>query len=248
MPLDSVGARLQQVLGDRSAWKWARAVGLTPGTVGRMIEGHLPGAEKLIPAARMENLSLTWLCTGEGTPFLLTPIAADADARALVEAAVTDTQWQVEVLACSDRYTIVLHAWQEDVALEGKLKYRWRRVKLLAGASLGHSMLNGLHSPPLTGPARIHHSRIQDDKWQQLVTGQIGTFGLFGDADHAGLVNHSGGYLSALPVSSRGAIAEEHDSYKLMDTDTAEAVDIIHSAKPVERQTILRMIRGLRSR
>lgn len=246
--LTGVGARLQWVMGDRSAWKWAKLTGLTPGTIGRMIkEDLLPGAAKLIHAARVENLSLTWLCTGEGAPFLVTPVATRREAMELFMDAIDRSEWHVDILACSDRFTLVLHGWQESESeSEDDEPYRWRRVQVLVGAPLGYAMLNEMHWPSYAGSSRIHHTRISDDQWQRLATGWIGTFGLFGDENNEGLITRNATELNARPISTTGEIAEDSQSYVTMDADTAEAINIIDSIEPAARKTVLDMIRGLR--
>lgn len=77
-------ARLQRVLGGRKPYPWAAANGLSRGAIGRLLKGELPDPEKLLPVIRSEGLSLSWLMTGQGTPYLLHVPATDAQAAELI--------------------------------------------------------------------------------------------------------------------------------------------------------------------
>lgn len=63
----SVWERIQQALGSSSAPETARIMGLTKPSVYDWQKGKLPGLDTLIKIARLGNVSLHWLITGEGS-------------------------------------------------------------------------------------------------------------------------------------------------------------------------------------
>ena len=64
--LRSPEGRLAFLLRGRKPFVWNRSVHLSNGAVQRMNQGKWPDPAKLVPACRIENVSLTWLLEGRG--------------------------------------------------------------------------------------------------------------------------------------------------------------------------------------
>ena len=68
---DTFLVRLEYLAHGRDLRKWLFSLGWNRGDIDRIRnEGHIPGAAKLAALARAEKISLTWLLTGQGEPFI----------------------------------------------------------------------------------------------------------------------------------------------------------------------------------
>lgn len=71
MPMESFSDRLGQLLAGRKIHPWAAALGVSKGAAETMGRGQVPGAEILRLIRFREGVSLGWLVTGDGAPFVL---------------------------------------------------------------------------------------------------------------------------------------------------------------------------------
>lgn len=62
--------RLTLLARGRQLYPWLAGVGWSKTDVARVKNGHIPGSEKLAMLARSEPVSLTWLLTGQGAPYV----------------------------------------------------------------------------------------------------------------------------------------------------------------------------------
>lgn len=124
--------RLEAVLGDRKIHPWGKQLGMTRGTIQRLKEGDFPDPAKLMPACRVENLSLSWLLYGIGTPYLV-HVAIDAgDAIDQVDALLADEPWDILIAATGSSWLPVLHK-PADVTLPNGTILDYRLVHVISG-------------------------------------------------------------------------------------------------------------------
>jgi len=71
VPMESFSDRLGQLLAGRKIHPWAAALGVSKGAAETMGRGQVPGAEILRLIRFREGVSLGWLVTGDGAPFVL---------------------------------------------------------------------------------------------------------------------------------------------------------------------------------
>lgn len=86
--------RLKLLSAGRTFNAWFKQIGWAPGDITRINQGGLPGAEKLSLLATIENVSLTWLLTGEGTPYVVRYCVTKVQAAGVIaELEGTDSSW-----------------------------------------------------------------------------------------------------------------------------------------------------------
>jgi hypothetical protein len=81
----SIEERLQRVAYGRDIHPWLKGLGLSSGTISRLRHGHLPAPERLVPIARTERVSLSWLIDGRGPPFLVHHFQAASSLRLFLD-------------------------------------------------------------------------------------------------------------------------------------------------------------------
>lgn len=76
---DSFNDRLEFVLDGRKLTPWGKSLGLSNSVLGVMSQGTAPGPDHLKVIASAENVSLNFLLTGEGSPFVVNTPPASLD-------------------------------------------------------------------------------------------------------------------------------------------------------------------------
>lgn len=128
----SFAARLTQVLGTRRPYPWAKDLGITRGTVNRMLnEGHVPGPDVLARIAQVESCSITWLLTGQGAPYLVHRTDTDAETAERLQAHLADEAWHCHILEDARRGAVVLSLPAQ--LGEGDEAVRYTAVEIIAG-------------------------------------------------------------------------------------------------------------------
>jgi hypothetical protein len=79
----SAAERFEFLLRGRKPYTWAQSVALSRGAIHRLQNGSFPDPEKLVPACRVENISLSWWLDGIGAPYIVY-IAANAHEHAVI--------------------------------------------------------------------------------------------------------------------------------------------------------------------
>ncbi|MBU2978993.1 hypothetical protein [Alteromonas sp. C1M14] len=69
--MNDFSSRLQWMLAGRKANPWAKKLGISSGSVSRMLNNEPPGTEILTLIMRTEHVNLSWLLGGHGMPFML---------------------------------------------------------------------------------------------------------------------------------------------------------------------------------
>lgn len=263
--VEAVKSRLEAILGGRKPYAWAERVGLSSGTMNRLLKGSFPDPEKLIPACRIENLSLSWLLDGMGSPYLVHAHADDRSAaRTLLQHLSDEPGWHVFVVRSELGWTPVLHQPVESTTAEGTV-YRYRAVEVIAGPC-AEKTAQVLAAPPsdvdearsygaaLSAAARVTYSTVDETTHANVAEGRLGTHAIFGTADTiAGLAGSAQHALTdGFPSFWRG-LAQAWpgvEEGELGDRLTAQQRELLkHYAKLSEsdRDVVLRMVRGLAS-
>jgi len=137
--------RLDLVLAGRKPYPWAESIGITRGTVGRMLKGEVPGPDVLGLIMRTENASITWLAEGIGAPYIVHWFATDEACRAYLDELLAFQAWTAHHLTDGGRVDVlVLHA---PAAVERRSRWvHYTEIYVLAGA--GPATLARLHGLP----------------------------------------------------------------------------------------------------
>lgn len=245
----NVTERLDLVLRGRSAWKWAESVHLSSGALSRMLKGSFPDPEKLVPACRVENLSLTWLIEGRGTPFCVACPASDAQAIEVVQAALhDDPEADVLIGYCDDGYTVIVHAPVYAQTSTGK-PYEYKATTIVGGCVAGARLAAWLNDITRQKRFHKHHLAVQMERpdWSRLASGHMGNFEIFGDYGNGGIFGAaSHGHMPYITADFGRHTVRDGDGDTAWTTPRErEDLAILRELSEADRDAATRMLRGL---
>ena len=175
---NGVSSRLSIALLHRKPYAWAADVLLSRGAIGRLQKGNLPDAVKLLPAVRIERLSLTWLLDGRGPPYSVNHAISDDDTWKQVSMRITDEPdaWSIYIATSAEGWAVVLAQDCINTSDSGK-EYTWRATEVWGGAC-GPLTAKRLLSWASVKP--IEQITLSAADWRRLVTGHLGNAELWG--------------------------------------------------------------------
>ncbi|WP_422452454.1 hypothetical protein [Endozoicomonas sp. ALC066] len=89
--------RLDVILAGRKLHPWAKALGVSRGAAENMGKGVIPGSEILTAITRQENVSLNWLTTGKGTPFVVQKCVSPEEMSDLLDEYFLEQWWHINI-------------------------------------------------------------------------------------------------------------------------------------------------------
>lgn len=265
VPVETISDRLRKVLGEeRSPWKWAEQVLLSPGAIGRLLKGSMPDPAKLVPAIRVENLSLTWLLDGYGAPFVVAALPTDLAAAQLLDSMLADEPDSAVLFAFSDHgYTVVVHT--PVIAEHAGKSYSYRQTTILGGAAPGaktRAVVDAFaarqHNTwrkvgPYLAASQIY---MPTPEWAALASGYMGNYALFGEGLVGGLAIDADPYLAEQPrAPGQGHWSDPIPANAVAEPSATESFgpemdDLIKTFRRLntyDRHAALRMLKGLNS-
>lgn len=237
----TVKDRVMYLLRGRKMARWSAAVGLEREKARRLAHGKVPVADSLTGPARVENLSLTWLLSGEGRPFLtFSPLNAEDAADHIDVLLGEEDDWRPLVVASPQGWSVVLHQPAETVGHDKK-PIRYEAVAIIGGLHQDRILVD--RALDARDNCQLLLMKSQDAK--RLFTGYMGTTELFGLLDEPGLADH------AVPFSWDGfqagtskAIDDSAPEDRISSSER-ETVRQLRALDSSERKVVLRMIKGL---
>jgi hypothetical protein len=227
--------RLKFVLRNRKIHVWGAALGLGKTVRTRLNQGILPGADKLIPVIKAENLSATWLIEGKGQPYLVNTCLCDTDAAALLDELYAEA-WTTTLLTDGDRIAIVL-TQPGEYQIE-KTSYPYTIIEVLVG-HLGSEALQ----------CAAQHATCDNTRFVEttpavmaaLSQRQIGTHQLTTEVINTATAYHQ----QTQPRPLQGA--EEKTGYLTsgISTDEMDILSALRHIDPQNREHITAVIKAL---
>lgn len=96
-------SRIEFVLDGRAPFPWANRIGIGRGVMSRIRQGVIPAAEALARIALTENVSITWLLTGVGSPYIVSALDSDSEIASLLSTHLEDeASWRI--YWCTDHH------------------------------------------------------------------------------------------------------------------------------------------------
>jgi hypothetical protein len=233
-----ISGRFRELLRGRTATPWANWLGISQGTLSRLKKGELPDPEKLTAVCRAENLSLTWLLDGLGSPYLVHHVVDEEDAERAVDQLLADEPWLMLLVVCEARALVVLH---QAASIEIKnARCDYMAVEVITGCYDAHSI-----AAAFDRASAMQVLEVDDMQWWRLATGYMSATELFGwPGEPGGLAAAAEGYA---PVDhERGLLAVAESAPSRYGDD--ELVRLANELKPADRDVVLRMLRGLTQR
>lgn len=250
LPKNPVPPAWERILQGREFSPFLESIGLDTGSgASRLREGKFPDPQILIPAIRLERISLSWLVDGQGTPFMVLPIFNDADAANIITNLLEDEPNQTVTLVrteFSSKQTVVFT--QPAQLVRGRHTFDYTAVEVLGG-NIGNQALKAIVDHA-RGKLRLLH--IAPASFVALTTGQMGNVPLIGWS------RQPGGLLdTAIPidgtvlvknsyrVEDRTETYSTHRADAAADPDILELAAILDNLDPNTRNIVLTMVRAL---
>jgi len=165
-------ARLHRVIGDRKPYPWGSSVGLTRGAIHRLLRGQLPDPERLLPLVRTEGLSLSWLLTGQGTPYVVHVPATDAQGadlvRQLAEEMEAPSAWLIANREAPGSVVAILSEHVSKAPAEGD-PYEYEHAELIGGPRCGALTAAAVAD----SCSDVRRAAIEADQWRRLASGYM---------------------------------------------------------------------------
>lgn len=169
--VDEYLARLERVLAGRKPYPWAAANGISRGTIGRMLKGELPDPARLVPVLRSEGLSLTWLLTGQGTPFVVHSPTSDAQGADLIRQYLEEMGApSVSIIRNAEASSSLVVALTEHVskAPADAEPYEYDHSEVIAGPRLG-----ALSAAAAAEASAVRRATFDGPSWRRLASGYM---------------------------------------------------------------------------
>lgn len=179
--------RLEFVLAGRKVNPWAKRLNLSSGTASRLKQDIVPGQDVLTAIMRTENVSLNWLISGSGKPFMVDSYLDSADFYNQLNNHAKDCpQYRCDYLALA-QLNVMFVVLSQPASYEFKgATINYVQVEVLSSpfdCDLGHHI-----SPLFTA---THEMSLEPHLSRSLVSGQLGTYALFGDETRPGILNRN---------------------------------------------------------
>ena len=170
---NNLADRIDTMLCGRKIHAWGKAIGLSRSVLQALKNGKLPGADKLGPIIRSENLSLSWLLEGIGKPYLINSCGSDEECSELITELLQE-QWQ-RVYLLTDGAQVAAVLTQPGGYDYSGVNYLYTIVEVVCGV-LGQQTLSIIQQQ--VAPQSLHYLRISSNAMRQLTRGQLGTYKL----------------------------------------------------------------------
>jgi len=182
----SFASRLRQVIGSRKIDPWAKRLRIAAGTRANMLKGDgvPPHHETLAKIMRVENCSISWLLGANTAPYLVARTIDDAEtANLLRQHLIDEPDWRIHLLKSCGLHAWVLH--QAAYLYQDGDEIQYTAISVIAGPS-GEAVRKLLIN---WSEGRISGTTdVDTETMRHVYGGQLGTFHLFGDGDHSGLL------------------------------------------------------------
>ena len=233
--------RLRMLLSGRKIHSWGDKIGLTKTILTRMNKGIMPGADKLTPAIRTENLSLSWLIDGIGSPYLVNHCTSDEDCCATLDEFYIE-KWNTYLLLCGQEKTIVLT--QPGSYEINDDPYQYTIIEVLAG-EVDEMTLQRIGET--ANGKNIFCKDVSSETMKQLAKGQIGTYQLLHSKDAI--------LKDVLPVIDISApeykryleCAESQSEYNATNGVSSEEMTTIKNLRSLDSQNLMHIKAVIRS-
>jgi|GEM_PF-5729367 len=130
--------RIEKILDGRKITPWSRNLGLGNNFAARAREGKVPGGDGLAIISKVERVSISWLLTGQGSPYLVSHFDHDAQVMEYIEELCAEGGWQALVIVDPNR--------PEDYPLAVVI------MTLKVEQQRGDNLIKYLHHEVISGP------------------------------------------------------------------------------------------------
>lgn len=181
--------RLETLLNGRRKYPWGQAVTLSRGAIDKLFNGEILHHQLMGAITRAENVSLSWLTEGRGSPYMVNRVSTDKEAADTIRDILEDEpgNWAIyRVMNKEDqRQSLVVLTQPGEYSYEHRGKrstLTYKIVEIISGP-LGKRVYELLRNHEYISV------RMPYEKFEMLARGWIGNHDLFGDQGKEGLLS-----------------------------------------------------------
>lgn len=230
-------SRIDLILSGRDPYPWGQGIGISRGTINRIRHDQIPNADTLAIISKAENVSLSWLITGKGAPFIVFNSKTDNESMEVLNLYIIDEpgQWNVYILGATGE-GIVME--QPGSYVHNDKKYSYRIVEIITGSGiLTHKrILQALNSGEIKS---AFHNPVSPELISSLRKGYIGTYALFGDK---GVLLHNNERITLSTVNAWAEYTTSNNIGELSE-DENFLIELYRQLTPKEKEDALRRIK-----
>ncbi|WDE12731.1 hypothetical protein [Thalassomonas haliotis] len=198
------------VLANRKIYTWGKALGVSSGAVDKLLKGAVPGIDIQLSMQHKENCNLTFLNTGKGKPFNVNNFPASQGMIDYVAELLATAPWNIYIVRADNLITLV---FQQPGQYEYKTKLIDHDVCEVLVGQYTEAVYKYLSTK--LEHNKVYYPKLSEEVIEQITSGYLGTFALFGDKKTSGILNHlsqATAVLDQLPstVASEQNTADSH--------------------------------------
>ncbi|MDH5393943.1 MAG: hypothetical protein OEY11_12210 [Gammaproteobacteria bacterium] len=223
-------SNIEFLLGKQDKHPWGKQIGLSTGTVSRMFQGKIPGHEVLNAISKYENASITWMVTGETSPYLITTLIDDEElAEHLNE--LLDQDWKISILNGKTKQSVIVLSKPAQYQINNKI-IDYTAIEVMSGP-LGKLTYNKL----LDVEKVCVLEDIDEVTLTRIIRGQVGTRGILE------LINNTNCLYKIIERRATERVSENVMSYQTLDEK--HFIEKFRALKDDDQKTIINLMDSL---
>ena len=231
-------ARIETLLVDRKIYPWSTALGMGSGSIGYLKKGKSPSMDTVLLIARAEHVSIHWLLTGEGAPYLVYKGDSDLEIAEHLGILLHDEpgQWTIHMLSSGSAVVLLL-------TQPGQVDYKKKPIdyticETISGP-VASKTLALLRQQVEENCHRIKLWQLDPADLQKLADGEYGPYHILGDKKHPAPVS-----LSPLELTTElDQVSEAAQGYYIVQNVTElDLIERFRSLSPDKQQALLNLI------
>lgn len=148
-------------------------------------KGILPKGQTLLAIQRRENANISWLLEGTGSPYLVEHCRDDDECREQARLILEESGWSVVIADDGTRQALILTLPCSYQHATNKRPLRYVEMHILTNA--GPKAIDDA----VAIAAEVRALRLDTNRFDDLISGQVGTYRLLGDDKTPGLMAES---------------------------------------------------------
>ena len=231
-------SRLKFVLSGRKIFPWSAGLGISSGSATHLNSGKTPNTETLVLIARAEHLSIHWLLTGDGAPYLVYKGDSDLEIAEHLGSLLHDEpdQWTIHMLNSGSAVVLLL-------TQPGQVDYKNKPIdyticETISGP-IASKTLALLRQQVEENGQRIKLWRLAPADLQKLADGEYGPYHILGDKKHPAPLT-----LRPLELTTElDQVSEAAQGYYIVqNVAELDLIERFRSLSPEKQQALLNLI------
>lgn len=213
--------------------QWGKARGFSAGVVDRIFRGQIPGHEVLNAISMYDNVSLTWLVSGLGSPYLVFSGSADDEVAEQLQEFLSE-KWSIVILSAPSNK-------EDAIVLMRPSTYEYKEKEI-----------EYLDLKILVGPIGLMTSQLLKNSKQSIASIEVSEFVLHritrGQSSNSDILKHVNTKNYKKAGFTHATKYKDKDRRSLPQIETLEEKKLILGFRSIEeddKKTILNLIDSL---